>query len=167
MRGLAPHQDVLSQGSFCIKSMLRAKELGVLWRRHTCSPQQTAVNVHSLSSSQSTLNSRVHGNLSFFSEVKMLNVCKKPTAKRDHLSRPSPRFSVPIPRWQKRHRNPDMKTANSTGKQLMAPASPLASELKPHPKGSEEIMQSFMHFQMWDLARVLRCSYPRIYYIGY
>lgn len=30
------------------------------------------------------------------------------------MSGPSPRFSVPIPRCQKRHRNPDMKTANST-----------------------------------------------------
>lgn len=102
-----------------------------------------------------------------FSEVKKLSACNKATAKRDHVSGPSPRFSVSIPRCQKRHRNPDMKTANSTGKQLAAPASPLASELKPHSEGSEEIMQSFMHFQMWDLAEVLRCSYPRIYYIGY
>lgn len=34
------------------------------------------------------------------SEVKMLSVCKKATAKRDHLSGPSPRFSVLIPRWR-------------------------------------------------------------------
>lgn len=146
--------------------MLRAKELETFWRRHTCSPWQTAENIHSLSSSQSTLNSRVHGNC-LLSEVKMLSMCKKATAKRDHLSGPSPRFSVPIPRWRKRHRNPDMKTANSKGKQLAAPASPLASELKSHPEGSEEIMQSFIHFQMWGLARVLRCSYPRICYIAY
>lgn len=146
--------------------MLRAKELGMFRRRHTCSPQQTAANTHSLSSLQSTLKAMSMA-ICLLSEVKMLSVCKKVTAKRDHLSGPSPRFSVPIPRWQKRHRNPDMKTANITGKQLTAPASPLASELKSQPEGSEEIMQSFMHFQMWDMAGVLRCSYPKIYYIGY
>lgn len=93
-----------------------------------------------------------------FSEARMWTLCNKATAKRDHLSGPSPRSGIAVPRCQKRHRRPDMENANCKSKQLAAPALPLASELKPHPEGSE-IMQSFMHFQMWSLARSLRCSY--------